>query len=100
MKKAASKIESWAKKNKIELSQAKSEACIFKNSLKDRNKKMGIRMGGKVMEIKKEITFLGITLETNIGFTKQKETVVKRIKKRIKIIGVIAKKNEVGRGRS
>ena len=95
LEKAASKIESWAKKNKIELNPTKSEACIFTNSLKDRNKRMGITMGGKVIEIKKEITFLGITLESNMSFTKQKKRVVKRIKERMKIIGAIAK-NEWG----
>ena len=64
----------------LEINPIKSEAYIFTNSLKDTNKRMGIRMGGKVIEIKKEITFLEITLKSHMGFTKQKKTVVKRIK--------------------
>ena len=56
---------------------------------------MGLKMGGKLIDIKKETTFLGITLESNMGFAKQKKTVVGRIKERIKIIGAFAK-NEWG----
>ena len=41
MEKAVGKIESWVETNKIELNPTKSEACIFKNNLKDRNKKDG-----------------------------------------------------------
>ena len=49
-------------------------------------------MGGKVIEIKKEITFLKITLESNMEFTKQKKPVANRIKERMKIIEAISKK--------
>ena len=100
MEKAADEIKTWAKKSKIELNPTKSEACIFTTNLKDKNKRMGIKMGGKVIEIKKETTFLEITLESNMGFTKQKKPVVKRTKERMKIIGAIAKTNGVGTERS
>ena len=49
MEQAAAKIGTWAKKNKFELNPTKSEDCIFTNSLKDGNKMMGIRMGGKAI---------------------------------------------------
>ena len=80
------------KKNKMVLNPTKIRSLyFFTNSLKDRNKRMGIRIGGKVTDIKKAINFLRITLESNMEFTKPKK-IAKRKKKRMKIIGAIAKK--------
>ena len=51
------KVEEWARENKISLNPSK--CCLFTRYGAEKEGKMGLRIGGREIEQRKEFKFLG-----------------------------------------
>ena len=93
MQRALQKVDEWAKENKIELNPNKCDSCLFTRDARERGMGLGLKLGGKVIQTKKELLYLGITVDQGLTFGTQVDKVVNKMKKRGRVLWAVAGKD-------
>ena len=93
LERALRKIEKWAGDLKIQLNPSKTEACLFTNNLAERDHDPKLTLDGKVIQMKKQIKLLGVTLDQKLTFKTQTELVCQKMRKRARVLTALAGKD-------
>ncbi|MEL7306976.1 MAG: reverse transcriptase domain-containing protein [Pseudomonadota bacterium] len=90
MQRALTKVEVWARHNKIELNPQKSESCLFTRDARERKRELGLMIGGRRISTNKEVLFLGVAVDQGLTFGGQVARVVGKVKKRVRVLWAVA----------
>ncbi len=93
MQRALRKVDQWAAKNKIELNPKKCESCLFTRDGREKETELELEVGGARVQTRKEILFLGITVDQGLNFGKQVAKVAAKMRKRTKVLWAVAGKD-------
>ena len=60
--------------------------------MSERSRELTIKIEAEEVNVGKEITFLGVTIECNMAFNMQVEKIIRKMKKRANILSALAGK--------
>ena len=83
-------VDEWADRNRIELNPRKSECCVFSKDKVEKERQVGLKVGGREIECKKEVVFLGVTVDQGLIFGRQVEKVIGKMRRKIGVIRALA----------
>ncbi len=87
---ALDKVGIWARRNKVTLNPSKTEACLFTNSINERDWQAGLNVEGKVVETKKVVKLLGVWFDQRLNFVEHTRKVIEKMEKRTNILRAVA----------
>ena len=61
----------WLRANKISLNTSKTEIIIFRSKTKSLHKNLNFRISDQKMELSKQVTYLGMTLDEHLDWIPQ-----------------------------
>ena len=82
-------VAAWAKEYKMDLS-TKSEVTFFSMKPTEAKWKPNVTIGGSPIKFEPSPRLLGVHLDRTLAFTKQTETVVKKVGKKCRMLGAVA----------
>ena len=87
---AAIEIESWASKWKMKLAAEKSETMLFTQWGKETDMEVPITLNGEVIKTSKQVTFLGVTLDRKLSFSKHVQGLRQKVKQRLRQLSALS----------
>ena len=95
MKPALEVVSLWIKENHVEISVEKTEAVLTSVDPSETagKAKPGITLLGTPIDYKKEVTILGVGIDSQLRFSAQARGAATKLKKRIQILRVVAGKS-------
>ena len=83
----------WAERYRVKLNHQKTEACLFTNSIAERNWDPELVLDGKAVVMKKELKLLGVVFDQGLRFSGQLATITEKMRKRARVLMALAGKS-------